>query len=191
MRALWMACVLALIPEAALAATTPQGVALKVRRGFFTETDIGTFFTLGGADVYSNAQSYLQLGLGYDLSDRVELGAHFGMGANSFNCFAQREATLCPTTDSFTVTFFDVTVAYLQRMVDRFYFTPKVAVGYTLLDPSPVRDITRGLNVGAGVGFEYATQMDHFSLGLDVLGRYVIGAGIPAFTIYPRIKYTF
>ena len=32
----------------ALAGTPPEGVEYKPRRGFFTETDIGMFFTLGG-----------------------------------------------------------------------------------------------------------------------------------------------
>jgi hypothetical protein len=30
-----------MFPTATLAATPPEGVPLKVRRGFFTETDIG------------------------------------------------------------------------------------------------------------------------------------------------------
>ena len=41
---------LGLMHGVAVAATPPEGVALEVRRGFFTETDIGGFFTLGGDD---------------------------------------------------------------------------------------------------------------------------------------------
>jgi hypothetical protein len=189
--------VLMLVPGLAAAATPSQGVELKVRRGFFTETDIGAFFTLGGNDVYSNAQSYLQLGIGYDLSDTLELGAHFGLGANAYNCFSGRTAGgECIETENFTITFFDATLAYLVPLRERLYLTPKVAVGYTLLDPSPVRradgsGFSRGINFGAGVGVEYATAMEHLSIGADVLVRYIPVANIPAISIFPRVKYTF
>jgi hypothetical protein len=39
---------LALLSSPALAATPPEGVEFQPRRGFFTETDIGVFFTLAG-----------------------------------------------------------------------------------------------------------------------------------------------
>lgn len=184
------------LPAMALAATPPQGVELKVRRGFFTETDIGTFFTLGGNDAYSNAQTYLQLGVGVDITERFELGAHFGLGANAYNCFSGRVDGVCNTSESFTVTFFDGTLAYLHRLVDRLYLTPKIAAGYTLLDPAPTitssgKGFTRGVNVGAGIGIEYATAMDHFTVGADVLVRFIPVGNILTFTVFPRIKYTF
>ncbi len=188
--------VLMLVPGLAAAATPSQGVELKVRRGFFTETDIGAFFTLGGNDAYSNAQSYLQLGIGYDLSDTIELGAHFGLGANAYNCFSGRVGGNCVETENFTITFFDATLAYLVPLRERLYLTPKIAAGYTLLDPSPVRKengegFTRGLNFGAGIGVEYATAMEHLSIGADLLVRYIPVANIPAVSIFPRVKYTF
>jgi hypothetical protein len=184
-------------PSLALAATPSEGVALVVRRGFFTETDVGGFMTVGGDNTYSNLQTYLQLGVGYDVSQTIELGVHFGMGSNAANCFNGLKATgECTATDNFTVTFADVTAAYLFKLADRFYLDPKLAVGYTLLDPAPVitqggDPINAGVNVGLGVGVEYATSMDHFSIGLDVLARYVIGPNIISLQFFPRVKYTF
>ncbi|MDQ3266013.1 MAG: adventurous gliding motility protein CglE [Myxococcota bacterium] len=162
-----------------------------VRRGFFTDTNLGTFFTLGGNDQYSNAQSYVQLGLGYDLFDFLAVGAHVAFGSNAFNCFAGRVGGACARSDAFTVTFFDASLTYLHRLGNRFYLTPKVVAGYTLLDPEPVSGQSQGFNLGAGIGVEYATAMDHFSVGADVLGRYVLGANIPTVAIFPRVKYTF
>ncbi|HVE88044.1 MAG TPA: adventurous gliding motility protein CglE [Myxococcales bacterium] len=176
---------------AAGAATPPHGVPLQVRRGFYTETDIGAFFTLGGNDLYSNPQSYLQLGVGVDLWDRFSLSGHVAFGANAFNCFSGRTGDLCAQTDAFTLTFFDVQLAYLHALGDRFYLAPKVLAGQTLLDPAPVGDVTQGLNLGAGLGVEYATSMDHFSVGMDVVVRYVFRANIPAFSVFPKVKYTF
>jgi hypothetical protein len=173
------------------AAVAPHGVPLQDRRGFYTETDIGAFFTVGGNDYYSNAQSYLQLGVGVDVLDHFSLAAHVGFGASAFNCFAGRVGELCAQTDAFTLTFFDLQLAYLHPLGERFYLTPKVLAGQTLLDPAPVGQVTQGLNAGVGIGLEYATSMDHFSVGLDVVGRYVFRANIPAFSIFPRVKYTF
>lgn len=181
-----------MLPPQPVVATVPtQGTPLKVRRGFFTETNIGTFFTLGGNDVYSNAQSYLQLGVGYDLFEFLELGVHVGFGANAFNCFSGRIDGVCPTTDAFTVTFVDGSLAYRHFLADRFYLVPRFVGGYTLLDPAPVANVFSGPNFGLGIGVEYATSMDHFSIGADFIGRYVLRANIPAFSVMPRVKYTF
>lgn len=183
----------------ALAGPPPEGVDFKPRRGFFTETDIGMFFTLGGQNVYSNAQSYLQLGVGYDLTESISLGLHFGLGSSAANCFAGYlpNTDTCALSDNFTVAFGDMTAAYHVHMVDRLYLTPKVAAGYTRLDPAPVdmggdpgRSIN-AINAGVGIGLEYGTMMDHFSVGADFLARYVIGPNIPTFALFPRVKYTF
>lgn len=157
--------------------------------------------TLGGNDAYSNLQTYLQLGVGYDVSDTIELGLHVGIGSNAANCFAGRDERSgeCLETDNFTVTFFDATAAYLIALGERFYLTPKLAGGFTLLDPAPVANgsgdarapINSGPNVGAGLGLEYATSMDHFSIGIDVLSRYVVGPNIISLQFFPRVKYTF
>ncbi|MBJ6762898.1 adventurous gliding motility protein CglE [Myxococcaceae bacterium JPH2] len=184
----------------ALAETPPEGVEFKPRRGFFTETDVGVFFTVGGENSYSNAQSYLQLGIGYDLTERLSLGAHFGLGSSAANCFAGflPNSDICSLSDNFTVTFGDLTAAYHLRLANRFYLTPKIAAGYTRLDPSPVDSdggdpgrATNAFNAGAGVGLEYATSFDHFSVGADLMGRYIFGPNIMTFAVFPRVKYTF
>jgi hypothetical protein len=191
------ACLMAMLPAAALAGVPPEGVDLQVRRGFFTETDIGGFFTVGGNDRYSNLQTYLQLGVGYDVSRNIELGAHVGMGSNAANCFAGKDSRgLCSLSDNFTVTFFDVTAAYLIPLSSRLYLAPKVLAGYTVLDPSPVAGTSplsaaSGPNVGGALGLEYATSMDHFSVGIDVGARWIMGADILTLQFFPRVKYTF
>jgi len=201
MKALGCLAVLLCLPAVAFAATPSEGVELKVRRGFFTETDVGVFFALGGDQGYSNAQTYVQLGLGYDISDSFEVSASFGIGASAADCFGGRKVpgdttTDCLAADNFTIGFMDLNVAYLLRLGDRFYLTPKIAVGYTTLDPAPAFNsasvpLTSGVNVGGGLGVEYATSMDHFSIGLEVNGRFILGPNIAAVSIFPRVKYTF
>lgn len=189
---------LVLSSTAAFGATPPEGVEYQPRRGFFTETDIGVFFTLGGENAYSNAQTYLQLGVGYDLSERISVGAHFGLGSSAANCFAGYlpNSDVCSMSDNFTVAFFDVTAAYNVRLSERFYLAPKLVAGWTRMDPAPTGNgdpgsVLNAPNAGAGIGIEYATSMDHFSVGADLLARYVIGPNIPTFAVFPRVKYTF
>ncbi len=195
----WIAA-LALLSSPVLAATPPEGVPFQPRRGFFTETDIGVFFTVGGENVYSNAQTYLQLGVGYDLTEKLSLGAHFGLGSSAQNCFAGYlpGTETCALSDNFTMAFLNVTAAYHVRVLERLYLTPKVVAGYTRLDPAPVNpgegDPARAIsapNAGLGFGVEYATGMDHFSVGADLLARYIIGPDITSFAIFPKVKYTF
>jgi hypothetical protein len=186
---------LLLVSTAAAAATPPQGVSLRVRRGFFTETDIGVFFTVGGNNKYSNAETYLQLGLGYDLTERIEVAAYFGLAASAANCFTAQQNGACALSDNFTMTYFNGSVAYLVRLADRLYLTPKVTAGYSTFDPAPAYSkngkVTSAPNAGGGVGIEYATQMDHFSVGAEIMVRMAIGPAIGSIALFPRIKYTF
>ena len=193
--------VVAVLAPAAFAATPSEGVPLQVRRGFFAETDLGGFFTVGGNDGYSNLQTYLQLGVGYQLTiadgkGLVPIGVHVGIGANAQNCFSGRLASGdCSRSDNFTLTFFSATVGYLHRIYERLYLGGKVVAGYTLLDPAPVgtdeAPVNRGVNVGAALSIEYATNMDHFSIGLDIGWRMVIGPNISSLMFFPRVQYTF
>ena len=135
-----------LVSSSAFAATPPEGVPLQVRRGFFTETDVGGIFTVGGDNGYSNLQTYLQLGLGYQLTINdgkglIPIGFHVGIGANAQNCWAGLNAAgACTQSDNFTMTFLNLSVGYLHQVVERFYVGGKLLGGVTLLDPDPVGD---------------------------------------------------
>lgn len=201
MKKILVVVALCLAPSFAAAATPSEGEPLKVRRGFFTETDVGAFMTFGGDDVYSNLQSYLQLGLGYDFhitqSFGLGVGLHVGVGASAANCYSGRDprSLNCPQSENFTVFLIDASFTALIRAAERFYVTPKLVGGFTLLDPPPVvvdgNPVNMGGNAGIGIGVEYATNMDHFSIGLDVVARVVIPTYIIALQIFPRVKYTF
>ncbi|MFT3708951.1 MAG: adventurous gliding motility protein CglE [Archangium sp.] len=195
----------ALISFSSLAATPSVGVPLQVRRGFFTETDVGGFFTVGGDNGYSNLQTYLQLGLGYQLTINdgkgiIPIGFHVGIGANAQNCWAGlKNDGSCSQSDNFTLTMLNITAGYLHQVIERLYIGGKLIGGVTLLDPRPIPDAAdptnTGLliapNFGAALSIEYATNMDHFSIGLDVSYRLVIGPNINALGFYPRVQYTF
>jgi hypothetical protein len=205
-----LAVLLSLVMTSALveAATPSEGVPLKVRRGFFTETDIGGFFTVGGDNNYSNLQSYLQLGAGYQFGfgegekNAIPIGLHVGIGANAANCFAgftDKTKTTCAQSDNFTVTFITATAGFMRSIVERFYIGGKALIGYTLLDPAPVVSgtgtsqlaINKGINFGVAFSVEYATNMDHFTIGFDAVYRLILGPNISTIQFFPRVKYTF
>lgn len=185
------------VASSSIAATPPEGVSLEVRRGVFTEADIGGFLTVGGQGGYSNLQSYLQLGVGYQLhapggSGLVPVGLHLGLGPNDQNCWAAlNRSGRCSKPDSFSMLFIGLSGGYLFQLVDRLYLGPRVLAGVVLLDPVPVSGPAVRPTVGGMVSLEYATGLDHFSLGLDVAYRMVIGPWISSIAIFPRVQYTF
>lgn len=206
------------LPSVAQAATPSAGVEQTIRHGFFTETDLGTYFnfrTSNGFQV-SNAQAYLQLGAGYDITDRISVGFQFGLGASSALCFGDTDVDTgaCAVTDSaghtvndangnpqtladnFSNTFFQAQVTYTVPIIDRLSFAPRLLLGYQLLNPAPIVDsngnaISGGFMVGADLGLEYATHQDHFIVGIDVVPRFCVGPNILSMAIFPRVKYTF
>lgn len=187
-----------LVSSSAFAATPPEGVPLQVRRGFFTETDVGGFFTVGGDDGYSNFQLYLQLGAGYQITVNggkglIPIGVHVGISANAGNCWSGRPSVdaACPLSESFSTIFLNASVGYLHEVVERFYVGGKLFGGYTLLDPAPVEGVNGGPTFGAAATLEYATNMDHFSIGIDISYRLTIGPNISGLMFYPRVQYTF
>ncbi|MFZ5439163.1 MAG: adventurous gliding motility protein CglE [Myxococcota bacterium] len=203
MRKLATLLVASFISSSALAATPSAGVPLEVRRGLFTETDIGGFFTVGGDNSYSNLQTYLQLGLGYQLTINdsaglIPIGFHVGIGANAQNCWAGlNNAGACTQADNFTTTFLNLSGGYLHRVGtgyvgSRLYLGGKLLGGVTLVDPDPVGDkVLVRPNFGLAASLEFATSLDHFSIGLDASYRLIIGPNISGLMFFFRVQYTF
>lgn len=194
----WVLCGLLVAAPLALAAEPlpMQGTPIRVFHGFFTEVDVGGFFTLGGESGASTPQSYVQLSVGTDLGPQWEVAARIALGSNSFNCFSDVAGGACIDSESFSMTFLEATLGHRFAMGRRLYFMPRLQAGFVSLNPSPARkddgsSIRGGLAAGAGVGVEYFTALEHFSIGAEVAFRYVPVAKIPSVAIYPRLKYTF
>ncbi len=211
------------VPGLARAATPEEGVEQKLRYGFFTEVNLGTFWDInfkppGGEGAFSNAEPYLQLGLGYDITPRIAVGIQLGLGASSALCFMQisNQGDCVPQPDSagntqldangnpvvvpanFSNTFIQAQVTYSIPLYDRLNFTPRFIIGYQNLSPAPLwsgADPTTAINggfmVGGDLAIEYATHQDHFFVGVDFEPRFVIGPNILSMALFPHVKYTF
>ncbi len=189
------------------AATPAAGVEQKLASGFFADVNIGGFSTMmgkgsdGASQPFSNMQFYLQLGVGYDISQLMSLGLVFGLGASGASCFSQVDkkgncvvdpvADKTPIADNFTATTIAAELTFKIPLSERLKVMPRLRVGYAMLDPEPRQGVTWAVPVGLAVGVEYATHMDHFSIGADVHGGLFAMPNIGYIALYPKIKYTF
>ena len=189
------------------AATPMQGVPTEIRRGFFTETDFGTFFTLGGAGKSpSDAQAYFHLGVGYDLyaeaDHLVAVSAGVGVGASAGSCFGDSydsgAATPCTLaaggtlSNNWSATMVEASALYGYQIAPRLMLTGRVLGGMAFVEKTAFADNEGSVPLlGLGIGGEWATHFDHFSLGLDIAGRMFVGTEAKGLSIAPRVKYTF
>jgi hypothetical protein len=208
---LWFVAAL-LAPASARAAVPAEGVPQAIRSGLFADVNLGGFLTIGGRNASdqnaaSVPQAYMQVGLGYDLARHLSLAASFGLGSSASSCYAQVVGGAClfdaargatpenTAADNFTVAMFAVEASTKLFFTERLTLRPRLHLGFALLEPEPRREgaspVDKGFVVGAGVGLEYATHLDHVSVGADLFGRLVTGPNLLAFALYPKIKYTF
>lgn len=155
-----LALAVAALPAVAGAATPTVGVEQKLRRGFFAETDLGTYFDTAKGTT-SSAQAYLQLGVGYDITDKFSAAVQFGLGASSGVCLQDVAndgtcgvvdsggnivRTVDPQTgqstsqvlpDNFSNSFYQLHLSYRFGLAERLALVPGVVVGYQKLDPGP------------------------------------------------------
>lgn len=204
-----------LAPVMAEAATPTLGVPTPIRRGFFTETDLGVFFTTGGQGANpSNAQAYLHLGVGYDVVSSgkhfLAVGLGFTMGASAGACFGElvegSEGMICADPakavnekmgegmlpDNWSATTVEASLMYGYEVVPRLMVTARGLGGVGLIEPMAFSNTENPVPlIGGGLGLEYATHFDHFSVGLDLAGKYFLGPNVLGVAIAPRVKYTF
>jgi hypothetical protein len=104
------------------------------------------------------------------------------------------------------VTFLEMGASAGTRLAPRTIVSAKVLGGVGIFSPGPfahldgsVPDRVVAPHLGMGVGIDYDTHLDHFSVGIDALGRYSLAnkpdnqgrAGIASVAVVPRIRYVF
>ncbi len=197
-----------------LSSISSTGTPEPVRTGFYMETSLGAFMTLGGGDSYSNMEAFLALGAGYDILDvalgTLSAGLQFQLAPSAGDCYITDSGgnDLCSGakaqgSSTFTMAAVDAVVSFRFRLVDRLYIPARLFGGMADFTPLPRCDLVSGAcgnssigdvwepTMGAATGIEWATRFDHFTVGLELSGRFVPALAMTALAIYPRIKYTF
>jgi hypothetical protein len=183
--------------QADLYSVNATGSPEKIRTGFFADTSVGGYLTLGGQGSYSNLSAFLEIGVGYDLTKDLSVALRFQLGPSASNCYAAAANSCPPNTDTFTITTGDLAVSYRFLVGDRLYVPIRLMGGIALLNPTP--DITLATknsalleaNVGAASGIEWATPFDHFTIDAEVQWQLIFGINASAISFYPTIRYTF
>jgi hypothetical protein len=170
----------------------------KMRTGFFADTSVGGYLTLGGQGSYSNLSAFLEIGVGYDILRDLSVALRFQLGPSASDCYAAAAGS-CPNPnpDTFTITTMDLAVSYRFPVGDRLYVPVRLMGGLSLLNPTPDNTLaTKGSllvepNFGAASGIEWVTPFDHFTLDAEVQWQLILGINASAISFYPTVRYTF
>jgi hypothetical protein len=168
------------------AAEAAVGVPFQVRHGWFAETQVGVFSTLGGQKPFANGQPFIGLSLGLDLPNVEHLTV--------FGTIAQGASG---SPDNLSLLPFELGARYgFGELAPR--LTPHVlaVAGYSVITPSgaPDRGITEttgSVHAGGGFGLEYVTRLDGLTVGAEVVVRQAFAPFLTSLAAYPRIKYVF
>jgi hypothetical protein len=185
-----------------LSTVSSTGSPEPIRTGFYAETSLGTFFTLGGGDSYSNVEAFLGIGVGYDIIKELSVSVQFQLAPSAGDCYVVNSAGAdqCPTSGSstFTMLAIDAEISYRLQVANRVFIPFRAFGGFADFTPVPSNALAPVTNsdvwaptFGLATGIEYATHFDHFTIGLEASGRFVLALNMTAIAIYPRIKYTF
>ncbi len=218
-------------PAAAPETAETEADVFEIRRGFFTEADLGVFFTLFGRNTnavefptraFSNVQPFLGITVGYDLfhgpSYNFAAGVKLAAGYSAGSGRASQQVVdsfpaiqVSQLSADYSVLQAGATIMGAYFLTDRIALTLKLDGGAGFVDPDPrlfAAEEGAGSSVfapvvGGGIGVEYFTLLNDFSVGLDLRGALVllsgstkangvsVGGPIPAMSISVPIKYTF
>lgn len=168
----------------------------EVERGFYLDAQVGALVLFSPSANENSGVSpglAIQVGLGYDITDRFSLGLFF-LGNNVDTPSGFKSTNDKPgDVSAFTIGLLG-SFAFFGHPdangVDRLFLDAHAGIGVSLMGPKDVYESVDIL-VRAGVGLEYFTRLRHFSIGVDLDFAYGVknlGAGV---LILPQIKYTF
>lgn len=192
----------------------------QIKRGLFAETDLGIFFTFGGRNTndpafpkktISNIQPYLGVFFGYDIvrankltfAAGLKLAAGYSGGAGRVSDaqVATLGAKVGELPSDFGIMQVGAGVSLSYLVSERIAIVGKADGGMSAGLPNPLVEASAtgaggaafGGIFGVGLGMEYFTLLNDFSVGLDVRFSMALlsGASIPGLGITIPVKYTF
>jgi hypothetical protein len=170
----------------------------EVERGFWLRSAFGVSVTL--TDVFKEKKNVdrpressvwppgliIGLEMGYDLGQVAAL--HLGVyGRQISGTQGSGDSTISTDAD---VLMLMLGGRFNLATTKRLGFFIKASVGYMLASPEMAK-IGDGVEIHAGAGIEYATQLRHFFVGAEALASYLPAVGGFSAIITPTLKYTF
>ena len=164
----------------------------EVERGFWARTNLGAALTLG--DVFTEGRSasmmpgpVVSLELGYDFGQVASI--HLAVLGQQV--IGVRELSNRPEVSN------DAGVLALM-LGGRFNIITSKRLGWFIkaqaswmLTAPEMAEYQGGLVVQGGTGIEYATQLRHFFIGLEVFGQYDLANSGIGIGLTPTLKYAF
>ncbi|HTS83425.1 MAG TPA: adventurous gliding motility protein CglE [Myxococcaceae bacterium] len=187
-----------------LASTEPP--VDEIERGVFFGVDIGPAFLTGapapsGGNSPFSSGATLRLEVGYDIGRFVSLSVFFAGTSYSANADYVGYSGGNASGD-----FSDIAAGLAVRWnflgfadsqgVQRTWLYLKGAAGFALLKPNALfsSDPTNSYGsilVFGGPGLQYYTRLRHFSVGVEIVGSYLLKPKSFGFAITPNLRYAF
>ena len=169
----------------------------EVERGFWLRSAFGVSVTL--TDVFKEKSGdrpressvwppglIIGLEMGYDLGQVAAI--HLGVyGRQISGTQGSGDSTISTDAD---VLMLMIGGRFNLATTKRLGFFIKANVGYMLASPELAK-IGDGVEIHAGGGIEYATQLRHFFVGAEVMASYLPAIGGFSAIVTPTLKYTF
>lgn len=170
----------------------------ELERGGYFSSELGFFFTLGGAAGTSNAQPFLAVHAGFDINDFLSAQATMMGAFIADNPPSENELQVNgQNVSSYQMLNLGVELVASYRPFERLALEPKLGGGIahitpTLTDPSNPSEVLGTVNpqLTYGMDFTYLTLLTGFTAGASFTGTYVFGPGIPGFGFGLHVRYT-
>jgi hypothetical protein len=202
--------VVALISGSAYAADQPPATTEKqlneVMKGWYLQAEGGFMYALKSDIPNLGAGGILSIFAGYDIKDivAVELGLVGAFSPAYNNGTTNPSSGLVSSSLTMGIVEANVKVSYLT--MQRWFFYARVGVGASFNTPTSVNVMNGAVPgklelplvtpaISIAPGFEYYTNIRHFSIGLDIKAMMLplLGGGPGSYflTAQPYLKYTF
>lgn len=175
-----------------------QLAVFELDRGVYVSSDLGVFFTFGGAAGSSSLQPYMAVHAGFDIGDYLGVQASIAGAFVADNPPSDAELQLGgQQVTSYQMINLGAELVASLRPFQRLAIEPKLGGGIayitpSLTDPTLPSATLSGVNpqLTYGVDIKYLTLLTGFTAGASFTGTYVLGPDIPGLGVAFHVRYT-
>jgi hypothetical protein len=168
----------------------------EVERGFWFRSAFGFSFVFGNAFKSSSVDKrqssmgvpgpVMGLEMGFDLGQIASIG----IMASGSQIAGIRNANFGDVSNDADVLEVGLGVRFALMTTKRLAWFLKVGGSYLFAAPD-MASFSSGFVVGGGTGLEYATNLRHFFIGVELVGQFHLPSSSVMAWVTPTLKYTF